>query len=110
REERPLEACGMLAGTRNLALGGYAITNKARSTVRYVIDEEEQAEAFSLMRVRGHDLVAIYHSHPTAAPVPSEADIRLAYYPEAYYLIVSLAHRYPQVRAYRIFDGAVQRA
>ena len=107
REEKPLEACGMLVGQRALALGGYAVTNKARSPVRYYMDEDEQLAAWTDMENQGLELMAIYHSHPTAEPRPSPADVKLAYYPEAFYIIVSLAHATPAVRAFRIVDAKV---
>jgi len=50
--------------------------------------------------------VAIYHSHPTSPPYPSQTDLELAFYPEALYLIVSLVEpRHPVVRAFRIQEG-----
>lgn len=107
REEKPLEACGMLVGGRGIALGGYPVTNKARSPVRYHMDEGEQLAAWNDMESRGLELAAIYHSHPTAEPKPSPSDIQLAYYPEAFYIIVSLAKATPAVRAFRIVDRRV---
>lgn len=42
------------------------------------------------MRNQGEELFAIYHSHPTAPAQPSSADLELAAYPDAVYLIISL--------------------
>jgi len=54
---------------------------------------------------RGEELLAIYHSHPRSAePVPSETDIRLAYYPRAVYFIVGLAGPQAVIRAFRISE------
>ena len=53
--------------------------------------------------------MAIYHSHTASEAYPSPTDVRLAFWPEAYYLLVSLADAAsPVVRAFRILDGAVK--
>ena len=57
---------------------------------------------------RGWDVLAIYHSPTHTEAKPSATDIRLAAWPEAYYLIVSLADEAnPVIRAFRIEDGEV---
>ena len=53
-------------------------------------------------------MLAIYHSHTHTEARPSPTDVRLAAWPEACYLIVSLANdAKPDLRAYRITDGEV---
>jgi len=43
-----------------------------------------------------------------SAAYPSPTDVRLAFWPEAYYVLVSLEDpAHPAVRAFRIQDGAV---
>jgi proteasome lid subunit RPN8/RPN11 len=69
----------------------------------YEAAPEELFAAQRVMRDRGEQLLAIYHSHPRAdEPFPSEADVRLAYYPAAVYLIVGLAGQLPALRAFSI--------
>ena len=58
----------------------------------------------------GHDLGAIYHSHTRSEPYPSQTDVNLAFHPDALYVIVGLASREPDVRAYRIVDGRIEDA
>jgi proteasome lid subunit RPN8/RPN11 len=55
----------------------------------------------------GLELGAIYHSHTRTEPYPSQTDINLAFYPDAVYVIVGLAAREPDVRAFSIRDGQV---
>lgn len=86
---------------------GYALDNELRSSVLYRVDKEQMLTVLNEAEQERRNLVAIYHSHVKTAPVPSETDVKIAYWPEAYYLIVSLALREPQVRAYRIVDGNV---
>ena len=51
---------------------------------------------------------AVYHSHTHSPAYPSETDVRLAGWPEAYYIIISLMSKEnPQVRAFRIVEGAI---
>jgi len=107
REEVPLEACGVMTGVGEQVCAAYPMTNVRRSPVAYRIKEEEQLAAFHEMDERREELVAIYHSHPTTAARPSATDISMAYYPEALYIIVSLAEAQPVLNAYRIVDGNV---
>jgi proteasome lid subunit RPN8/RPN11 len=59
----------------------------------------------------GWELGAIYHSHTRTRAYPSPTDTKLAFYPAALYIIVSLANeKAPDVRAFRIADGEVTEA
>jgi proteasome lid subunit RPN8/RPN11 len=70
------------------------------------MDEKELMWIFKNMRHNGLELVAIYHSHPETEAYPSETDKRLAYYPEAYYILTSLKDpQNPIVRVFRIQEG-----
>ena len=56
----------------------------------------------------GEELVAIYHSHTKSAAYPSQTDINLAGWPEAVYLIVSLADpEAPDLKGFWIVDGKI---
>lgn len=105
RMERPLEACGILAGRNGCAVRLYRARNADQSCVSYRLEPEEQYRIFMDIEKQGLDILAIYHSHPSSSPIPSETDLKQAYYPEAIYLVVSLADpEQPQVRAFRIVD------
>lgn len=109
RRMYPREACGLIAGSGNRAEKVYRLTNVAKDPLtRYLVDPEEQLAAFRSMRRAGQRLVAIYHSHPRTAAYPSETDIQKAFYPDAYYVIVSLAEPAPDVQTFRI-DGPARR-
>jgi proteasome lid subunit RPN8/RPN11 len=58
----------------------------------------------------GEELVAIYHSHTQSPAYPSQTDINLASYPDAIYLIVSLAEGEEPLRGFNIVDGQVTEA
>ena len=108
RSEHPNEACGLLAGADGTATKLFAMTNAERSPVIYRIDPKEQLRVFNEIEDGGLQLVGIYHSHTRSAAYPSDTDVRQAYYPDAVYLIVSLADtNAPDLRGYRINDGKV---
>jgi len=106
--EFPNEACGLIAGTDGSAVKVFAMRNMDASPMSYRLDPKEQLEVFDRMDAEGLDLFGIYHTHTHTEAYPSETDRRLAFYPEARYVIVSLSDRdKPVVRAFRITDGEV---
>jgi len=106
--EYPNEACGLIAGTDGSAVKVFAMRNMDASPMSYRLDPKEQLEVFDRMDAEGLELFAIYHTHTHTEAYPSETDQRLAFYPEARYVIVSLSDRdKPVVRAFRITDGEV---
>lgn len=108
RAEYPNEACGLLAGSDGGATKRFPMTNAERSPVIYRMEPAEQLRVFREIEQEGLDLVAIYHSHTRSPAYPSATDVSLAYYPEAVYLIVSLADpQAPDLRGFRIVDGKV---
>jgi proteasome lid subunit RPN8/RPN11 len=103
---RPDECCGLIGGTHPAGCSIYKLHNiAANPIVTYEAAPEELFAAQRLMRERGEQLLAIYHSHPRSAePSPSDTDVRLAYYPSAIYLIVGLAGDEPIMKAFRISE------
>lgn len=103
-EERPYEACGLLSGRMGRVETIWRMVNVDRSPVSFYMDPEQIRTVFQAIQERGEQLAGVYHSHPTAPPIPSKEDIAYATYPEAAYLIVSLANKQPTVGSYRIID------
>jgi proteasome lid subunit RPN8/RPN11 len=110
RADAPNECCGMIASRDGEAVKVYPAANAAASPLRYEIDGAEQYRIQMAIDDEDLDLGAIYHSHTRSAPVPSQTDINLAFYPEALYVIVGVAGEDAEVRAYRIRDGQVDEA
>ena len=52
---------------------------------------------------------AIVHSHVRSPAYPSPTDVGLALYPDAIYLLVSLAEEEPALGAFRIVEGEIHR-
>jgi proteasome lid subunit RPN8/RPN11 len=106
REVAPQECCGLIGGVDGRTQSIYKLRNIASDpTVTYEAAPEDLFTSQRRMRQAGEQMLAIYHSHPHAAdPLPSETDVRLAYYPSAVYLIVGLGGNEPCLRAFRISE------
>jgi [CysO sulfur-carrier protein]-S-L-cysteine hydrolase len=107
REDAPNECCGLIGGEDGAAKTVYRARNAEASPLRYNLDPQDQFRIMSEMDERGQELAAIYHSHTASPAYPSQTDINLAAYPDALYLIVSLAEGEKELRAFRIVDGEV---
>ena len=110
RADAPNECCGMIASRDGEAVAVHRARNAAASPLRYEIEGMEQYRIQTAIEDAGLELGAIYHSHTRSAPLPSQTDINLAFYPEALYIIVGLAGQDPDIRAFRIVDGEVSPA
>lgn len=109
RAEAPLEACGLLGGRGNRAERFYPTRNAAHSPVRYEVEPADLLAVTMALEAEGADLWGVFHSHPQTEAYPSQTDLRLALYPEAVYLICSLADpQRPALRAYRLQGTAVR--
>lgn len=115
--ETPNEACGLIIGDRPAADGGRAIRwvptrNLAASPFRYEIDPDELLRLTIETDATDEVFWAIVHSHTHSPAVPSSTDLRLAFYPDALYMLVSLdpgeadpVSGAELLRAWRILDG-----
>jgi proteasome lid subunit RPN8/RPN11 len=106
REDAPNECCGIIAGNDGRATKLYRAVNAEASPYRYNVDPKDLLRIYRDLDDHGWDVLVIYHSHTHTEAFPSQTDIRLAAWPEAYYVIVSLEDdASPVVRAFRIQDG-----
>ena len=110
REGKPEEICGILSGHGNVVTRAYRAENVAeKPVVTYNFSPKDQYRIFKDIDEREEEMVAIYHSHPASPAFPSATDLRLAFYPEASYIILSLAWpEQPVVRAFRLKDGNIE--
>jgi [CysO sulfur-carrier protein]-S-L-cysteine hydrolase len=108
REDEPDECCGILAGQDGKVLRLYRMTNVERSPYRYSMDTKELFQTYREIEDQGWELMAIYHSHTHTEAHPSQTDVRLATFPDAYYILVSLMDKEnPAVRAFHIQEGTI---
>ena len=109
KKEAPVEACGYLAGQRDIVLRHFELTNLDKAIDHFRLDPEEQFRAMREARNLGLQVYASYHSHPATPARPSAEDIKLAYDPDLKYVIVSLADASGDVKAYKIKGSKVER-
>jgi [CysO sulfur-carrier protein]-S-L-cysteine hydrolase len=118
REDLPNEACGMVHAQAGEPVAVHRVKNVAGddghgSPYRYLMDPMQQFRLEQQRDDTGESLFAIYHSHVASEARPSQTDERQAFfppgefhrdpaYPETYYILVSLAHEPPDVRAWMI--------
>jgi proteasome lid subunit RPN8/RPN11 len=110
RAEAPNEACGLVIGSAPAAEGGTALRyvacrNELASPTRYVVAAEDLLRHTMDTADAGEVFWGIVHSHVRTAAVPSPTDLDRATYPDALYLVVSLADPEPVLRAWHIADG-----
>lgn len=103
REDLPNECCGLIAGRDGTATRVYRTANTEATPFMYVMDPREQMRLMDEIEDAGEDLLAIYHSHTRSAAYPSRTDVDLAFFPDPFYVIVSLADRdAPEIRAFTL--------
>ena len=118
--ERPNECCGLLAGVREegkapaeavgRVLRRYPLVNALASPREFLSDGRSMLDADKDMRLRGLDLLAVYHSHPTSHAVPSRTDLERHGMEEVVCLIVSLAADPPTVRGWWLTEANYREA
>jgi proteasome lid subunit RPN8/RPN11 len=107
RDGLPNEACGILAGRDGRAERFFPAESDEPSPFYYRIEARDQIRIMNEIDAAGLDLVGIYHSHTSSPAYPSRTDAEQAFWPDAVYVIVSLAGGEPDVRGYRIADMAI---
>ncbi len=103
----PNEACGILSGDlkKGVTSHFFPMKNLDESSISYFMDPKEQLIIFKKMREAGIEMTGIFHSHVASEAYPSQKDVRLAFYPEVSYLIISLSDRKkPVLRSFKIQD------
>lgn len=102
--ELPAECCGLLAGRVEDGVGvvtdRFPLVNELASPTEFVSDAASMFAAHKAMRAAGADVLAVYHSHPTSAPIPSRRDLERNYSESVVNLIVGLAGESPEVRGW----------
>ena len=118
----PDEACGLIAGPvagtgadavpTGEVTGVYPCENAAHSALRYEIGGRDWMRAERDYEARGDGLVAVWHSHTHTDAYPSPTDVDDAMQAQKLsnpwlYVIVSLKHGEPVLRAYWIRDRRI---
>ncbi len=104
----PFEACGILVGKGGKIQKIYCTRNVDHSAVSYSIDSKELLQISKELRIQRLEMLGIFHSHVASEAYPSSVDKSLAFYPDATYVIISLANRTkPITKGYRIIEEKI---
>ena len=104
----PNEACGLLGGVDSSFEHFFPMRNMDEASISYFMDPKEQLTVFKKMREMKTELRGIFHSHVASEAFPSQKDVRLAFYPEVSYLIVSLSDlNKPVLRSFKIREEKI---
>ena len=106
--ENPNECCGLLAGIGDETEAGrvgrvvqrYPLINSLARPTAFLSDPQSMFEADRDKRQRGLEILAVYHSHPQSAPIPSQTDLAQNYSEDVMNLIVSLKGQEPELRGW----------
>ena len=91
-----------------MAEKSFEIRNLKSSSVQFLMDPQEQLNAFEQMEESSMEMVAVYHSHPHTLPFPSEMDVQKTFDPDMPSIIISLKEKDdPMVKAFRIEKEAI---
>lgn len=112
RADAPAECCGLLAGSPDGRVSlHFPVRNDLASPTEYLTNARDMLAASKAVRAAGAEVLAVYHSHPASAPVPSAKDVAGNHWGDTIvHVIVGLAGAEPDVRAWHISDGGYSRA
>jgi len=108
-QDAPNECCGLIGGRDGEATSVHRAENLFASPLRFEV--KNPVPLLRAIEDAGEDLAGIYHSHTRSEAYPSQTDVNLAGWPDAVYVIVSLADPgAPDVKGFRIRDGEISDA
>jgi proteasome lid subunit RPN8/RPN11 len=109
--ESGMECCGIIASKDRRAVHIFRARNGEESPFRYTIHKDDIQKIDDEIGANGWEYRVVYHSHLGSPAQPSPTDVRRAlpheFYPDLYYVLVSLAIEPPSVRAFRIIGTDV---
>ena len=112
--ELPNECCGLLAGKISGdgrtadATHRYPLVNAMKSTIEFESDPKGMFLAMKDMRREGTEVLAVYHTHPTSAPIPSRKDIERNFGISVMSIIIGMLESPPEVRAWWLNESGYQ--
>jgi len=112
----PAEACGLFTGRPGtLHVDGYHpmanVADPEEAWKLYVLDGQELLDVEAEADAAGRAVLGVMHSHTRTTAYPSPTDVadaaRFDPFGAWVFVIVSLKHPDPVLRAYRILDGTI---
>jgi proteasome lid subunit RPN8/RPN11 len=115
RAELPNECVGFLAGTIADGVGSVTqclpLVNELQSPTEFLTEPRSVFTAYRAMQEAGTRELAIYHSHPTSAPIPSKKDLERHWYgPTVACVIIGFAGGAPEVRTWWLTETGYREA
>jgi [CysO sulfur-carrier protein]-S-L-cysteine hydrolase len=102
RSKLPFEVCGILSGTNNYVHSVWKLKNEANSDRQFFVGKKAVDNTLQQIAKKEEKVLAIYHSHPTTAPVPSYADLHNHPDSEVKMIIISYKTKQPIIKCYSI--------
>ncbi|WP_058307182.1 Mov34/MPN/PAD-1 family protein [Gracilibacillus massiliensis] len=102
KKQLPYEACGLISGHYNKAQSFWPLVNEIRSRNKFFVSKKiVQQKIQDILNTR-EQLLAIFHTHPTTAAIPSSYDLRN--HPDANIDMVIVSYKFdsPQLKWYKI--------
>jgi proteasome lid subunit RPN8/RPN11 len=78
----------------------FPLVNAAASPTEFQSEPQGMFAAEKARRQEGLEFLAVYHSHPASAPIPSKTDLERNYSPDVINLIVALQTETPEIRGW----------
>lgn len=101
----PFEICGLLSGKSLVVESLWELETKYKHRSQFFVEEHKVEEILKKIENQGEEVLAIYHSHPTAAAIPSTLDI--LHHPDStvFMIIISLKDEKRQINCFEINEG-----
>lgn len=99
----PYECCGFLSGRLdNEVISNWNLKNEAKLKKQFKVSSHTVGETLRKIRAKGEEVIILYHSHPTAPPIPSKEDLQ--YHPDedVKMLIISLVNQEIHYKCYQV--------
>lgn len=98
----PFEACGLLSGNNRIINSIWQLENKLKSDRRFFVEKKTIENTIKEIKKLNEQVLVIYHSHPTTAPVPSVYDIVNHPDNKVKMMIISYKTKSPITKCYHI--------
>lgn len=115
KSAQPAEICGLLVGQvmhdeTRVVKQIIPIANIAENPQRhYEMDPIALLRTLKRIDAAELQLLGVYHSHPSSAPIPSQQDVHDAErnYPHVLHVLIGLQAQQISIQVWRIYDGIV---
>lgn len=101
----PNEACGMASGKDGQIEQVWPLVNERPSPHRFFVSKSIVFSTLEAIEQSGQQVLAIYHTHPGTAPVPSSYDLQSHPDTKVKMLIISYKFTPPHSACYSVLSG-----